>query len=114
MINIAVGFVEFFIPMQVFFGCVAFLLPAEAISGLTGIFNTDDNEAKPDKPFDNIGSSVTYPTYVTDDDGNNYTVSIDGDFLYINLPGGRISTKWEYIKGQPYFDLSGKRFYPHS
>lgn len=119
MINIPIGFAEFLIIIQFFFGIIVFLLPLGAISALNEISRRNEHRA-PDTQTSNAfedtenSTDAAYPTYVTDDDGNNYSVSIGGDFLYINLPNGRISTKWEYIKGQSYFDLNGKRYYPHS
>lgn len=57
--------------------------------------------------------SAYAPVYVTDDDGNQYPVEIRGDYLVIRGNYGEISTRWEYVKGQPFFDLNGTRFFPH-
>ena len=59
------------------------------------------------------GLSFAVPTYVTDDEGNSYTVHYGAGFIYLDTPNGKFSTKWEYVKGSPWFDLGGKRFYPH-
>ena len=53
------------------------------------------------------------PVYVTDDDGNQYPVEMRGDYIVIRGPHGEVSTRWEYVKGQSYFDLNGSRFFPH-
>jgi len=117
LLNIPVGLFEFGLLIMVFFGVLAFLLPQEAIAALVGIGETSSGQRASGTPAGNDEDSFvtdSYPTYVTDDEGNNYSVSIDGDFLYINLPSGRASTKWEYVKGSSYFHVNGKRFYPHS
>lgn len=59
------------------------------------------------------GLSFAVPTYVTDDEGNSYTVHYSAGFIYLDTPNGKFSTKWEYVKGSPYFELGGTRFYPH-
>lgn len=118
LLNIPIGFMEFIILIQFFFGIIVFLLPMGAITALNAISRENELRRTPSagaEPFDDLSFSpaTSYPTYVTDDEGNNYSVSIDGDYLYINLPGGRDSTRWEYVKGHPYFYVSGKRYYPH-
>lgn len=121
LLNIPIGFAEFIIIIQFFFGIVVFLLPMGAITAINEMSRANERytshgaSAGTEDPLDEEEEFVaaSYPTYVSDDEGNHYSVSIDGDFLYINLPDGRISTKWEYIKGQSYFHLNGKRFYPH-
>ena len=119
MIDIPIGFAEYLIIIQFFFGIIVFVLPLGAISALNQI--SRENERRPasgpsSNPFDDIElpAAPAYPTYVTDEDGNNYQVTVTGDFFYIYLPSGTLSTKWEYIRGQQYFYLNGKRFYPHS
>ena len=59
------------------------------------------------------GSHFLVPVYVTDEDGNHYPVERRGDFIFISTPQGEINTKWEYVRGQPSFDLHGKRYFPH-
>ncbi len=119
LLNIPIGFLEFFILIQFFLGIIVFVLPLgaiEAINDMGRVSRQRPSQGPSTKPaWDGDDFSTdSYPTYVTDDEGNNYSVSIDGDFLYINLPSGRISTKWEYVKGSSYFHVNGKRFYPHS
>lgn len=84
LINIAIGFAEFFIPMQVFFGFLAFLLPGEAIAAIAGM--TDSNESadvssKKKNPFDNVDTSAVSklqdfhcPDRVLDDQGNTWEI----------------------------------------
>lgn len=60
-----------------------------------------------------IETSEKTPNYVTDDDGNVYSVEMRGDYLVIFGPRGELSTRWEYIRGQDYFDLGGYRFFLH-
>lgn len=67
---------------------------------------TSDNDMTQDEP------DYT-PAYVTDDDGNQYPVEMRGDYIVIRGSHGEVSTRWEYVKGQPYFDLGGTRFFPH-
>ena len=118
MLNIPIGFLEFIIIIQFFLGIVMFLLPMGAIQAINAMNRERHMRSAPvtsEEPEDPLeeDSNDTYPVYVSDDAGNHYSVSIDGDFIYINYPNGRISTKWEYVKGNPYFDLHGNRFYPH-
>lgn len=77
LINIAIGFVEFLIPMQVFFGFVALLLPAEAIGAITDVFVSNeptDTAHEKKNPFDNIDTSTDFrfPDRVVDDQGNTW------------------------------------------
>lgn len=115
MLNIPIGLLEFFIIIQFFFGIVVFFLPMGAIKALNEISRENAGRSistgttSPIGDID-ISSGDSFPTYVTDERGNNYSVSIDGDFIYINLPGGRIGTKWEYVKGQSRFQVEGKWF----
>ena len=121
MLNIPVGFMEFIILIQFFLGIIVFLIPMGAIQAINSMNraretqtvrgNSSDSEEDADE-CEFTADSI--PVYVSDDEGNHYSVSLDGDFIYINLPDGRISTKWEYVKGQDYFYLNGKRFYPHT
>lgn len=119
LLNIPIGFMEFLLLIMYFLGIIVFLLPLGAIQAINAMNQANDpmaSQTSPmsDDPFaeDEFVSDV-FPTYVSDDEGNHYSVSLDGDFIYIHLPSGRISTKWEYVKGNPYFDLNGKRYYPH-
>lgn len=119
LINIPIGFMEFLILIAYFLGIIVFLLPMGAIRAINAMNETGSQPSQgisteSDESFEPEFYSDSLPTYVSDDEGNHYSVSFDGDFIYINLPDGRISTKWEYVKGHPYFDLQGKRFYPHS
>lgn len=120
LLNIAVMLFEYLILLQYFFGIILFILPMSVIKAFNtasaddGAQKTRTRSAKPAKSENSLDhTDVPFPAYVTDDSGNEYSVTRDGDYIYIELPGGRISTKWEYIKGQSYFDLEGKRFYPH-
>lgn len=120
-IAIALWFLtENFPEMFGFIGVIfSFLLPMGAIQAINAMNREQEmrpSETAAEEPEDILADHSAgddYPVYVSDDEGNHYSVSIDGDFIYIYLPGGRISTKWEYIKGHPYFNLEGKRFYPH-
>lgn len=116
LLNIPIGFAEFLIVIQFFFGIVVFVLPMGAITALNAISQESAyrSQSYASTAYDDDFSTASYPVYVKDDNGNQYSVSIDGDYLYIYLPNGRISTRWEYVKGQPYFDLNGIRFYPYS
>lgn len=118
LLNTPIGLFDFFILIQFFFGIVVFLLPLDAVKAITqtsqkihetssdGSSNTDSRVI--------IDAPDDFPIYVSDDKGNKYSVHRGGDYIYIELPSGELSTRWEYVKGQPYFYLSGKRFYPHS
>ena len=121
ILNAPMILIEVVVFIQFFFGIVVFLMPSGMIASI--------NEAREERerlarvaPADTGTSSFelapevddSFPAYVTDEDGNNYQVERSGDFIYIYIPNGdRLSTKWEYVKGNPYFDLGGKRFYPH-
>lgn len=118
LIIFPIGLFEFFVIMQWFLGIIAFVVPLSVFRAANKVSESNAANRTPTESsdsFDALGNTPgeAYPTYVSDDNGNNYPASIDGDFLYIELPGGRISTKWEYVKGQPYFNLNGKRYYPH-
>ena len=117
LLNIPVGFCEFLLLIMYFLGIVVFLLPLGAIQAINsmnheGYARSSSLSSEDPEDFED-DSTDAYPVYVSDDEGNHYSVSIDGDFIYINHPNGRVSTKWEYVKGHSYFDLHGKRFYPH-
>lgn len=68
--------------------------------------DTSDNE-------DFFEATESVPTYVTDDDGNQYPVEMRGDYLVICGSFGEVSVRWEYAEGQPYFDLNGTRYFTH-
>lgn len=120
LLNIPIGFCEFLLLIMYFLGIIVFLLPMGAIQALNAMSRENETRSgatisdESDEVIVDLSDGGDCPVYVSDDEGNHYSVSLDGDFLYINLPNGRISTKWEYVKGQAYFDLQGKRFYPHT
>ena len=124
LIVIPIGLMETLAFIAFFFGIVVFLLPSGAIATInaaraervrsTARRAMDDDD---DIDFDSVFAEkeIPFPLYVSDDEGNHYNVSKDGDFMYIYLPNGdRLSTKWEDVKGSPYFSVGGKRFFPHS
>jgi len=123
LLNIPVGFIECIIFIQFFAGIVVFLLPSGAIASMNEAREAKERRerrspAKASASKDDFETDFdfgdSFPSYVTDDDGKTYRVEHDGDFIYICMPNGsRISTKWEYVKGGSYFNLEGKRFYPH-
>lgn len=121
ILNAPMVVIEVIVFIQFFFGIVVFLMPSGMIASINEAREERERRAMA-KPDDEDAGGFDFapeqdddfPTYVTDEDGNNYHVERSGDFIYISLPSGnRISTKWEYVKGNPYFDLEGKRFYPH-
>lgn len=62
-----------------------------------------------DDAFEADASAV--PVSVRDEAGNICRCELRGDFIYISRPNGaEVSTKWEYVKGEPYFDINGERF----
>lgn len=57
-----------------------------------------------------------FPVYAADDKGNKYPVEMRGDFLYIRMSTGEVSTKWEYISDRReggYVFIQGHRFHLH-
>lgn len=113
MLNIPIGLLEFFILIQFFFGIIAFLLPMGEPAGLSKTGRATPNGSEGTSDDISFVSDDSFPTYVSDDEGNHYSVRRDGAFIYVSLPGGEYSTKWEYIRGQSYFHLGGKRLYPN-
>lgn len=121
ILNAPMVLIEVIVFIQFFAGIIVFLMPSGMIASLNEAREERERRAMA-KPADEDTGGFGFepeqddgiPAYVTDDDGNNYHVERGGDFIYIYLPNGnRISTKWEYVKGSSYFDLEGKRFYPH-
>lgn len=120
ILNAPMVLIEVIVFIQFFAGIVVFLMPSGMIASINEARQARERRAMV-KPVHEDADEIDFapeqnndfPTYVTDEDGNHYRVEQDGDFIYICLPGGRISTKWEYVKGSAYFDLEGKRFYPH-
>jgi len=123
LLNIPVGFLEVIVLIQFFLGIVVFLMPMGTIAALNESREARE-KARRDRPAPAVSRHDTsdepetpmasIPVYVSDDDGNHYRVDWDDPYIYIDLPGGRGSVKWEYVQGQPYFYLNGTRFYPHS
>lgn len=114
------------IMIQFFIGLIQLCMLREAISDyakaslererkVLSSHRTSSSSSSDDSDFFDFleSSDVPVPVYVTDEDGNHYPVERRGDFIFIRTPQGEIETKWEYVRGQPYFDLHGKRYFPH-
>lgn len=84
LLNIPIGFAEFLIIIQFFFGIVVFLLPMGAITAINAISQERERNYTPSKPghsFDEIDTptvskpqSFCFPDRVTDDQGNTWEI----------------------------------------
>lgn len=122
LISAALTLVNSVLLIQVFAGLVVFFFSPAAVNSymetkekvkLARQMESIQQRYASDDDDTYTGSHFLVPVYVTDEDGNHYPVERRGDFIFISTPQGEINTKWEYVRGQPYFDLHGKRYFPH-
>lgn len=105
--------------ITIFPSALLWLLPTSTIAAMNRSSEARERAAIGRKPNlssedeDIFGETELVPTYVTDDDGNQYPVEMRGDYIVVRGPHGETSTRWEYVKGQAYFDLDGTRFFLH-